>query len=65
MNVLRWGTLLSWYAWSEFYSLSVGFLQSWAKAMKSQLYLGALIFCDKNKDLIVIGTFCFNGALIS
>ncbi len=29
------------------------------------VYFRALIFCDENKGVFVIGTFYFNGALIS
>ncbi len=39
-------------------------IQWWARAMKSSLYFRALIFLLRNKGLIVIGTFYFNGALI-
>jgi hypothetical protein len=31
--------------------------QCWVSALKSSLYFTALIFCEENKGLIVIGTF--------
>ncbi len=33
--------------------------------MKSSFFFTALIFCEEIKGLIVIGTFYFNGALLS
>ncbi len=52
MNCQVWQNLLNCFYW-------------WARAKNSSFYFRVLIFCEENKDLIAIGTFYFNTALIS
>jgi hypothetical protein len=52
MNCQFWQNLLNCFYW-------------WARAKNSSFYFRALIFCEEKKDLIAIGTFYFNRALIS
>jgi hypothetical protein len=66
MNVLRWGTLLTCYAWSEFYSLSIGFLQMLGTSGESCYWYSLAAIVHKarillsgggGKEVIVLGLF--------
>jgi hypothetical protein len=52
MNCQLWQNLLNCFYW-------------WTRAKNSSFYFRALIFCEEKKDLIAIGNFYFNTALIS